>query len=198
MGTFFNFPAVAVLTIRSYMLQRFEVEGLTVKSPLCEICLKNYPLICGNCQSKIDEGEITELDVKVARALINLEDLFPSIKKVTFKRVFQIDGVIIVLVGKGDVRRIIGSSRRVLRQLEDEVKLQVRIVEESRNPQDILRDLIRPVKILGVNTIWLPDNSFERIVRISERERENIPLTLKQLESAIYEMTNERIRIVFD
>jgi transcription antitermination factor NusA-like protein len=169
-----------------------------VKSPLCEICLKNYPLICGNCQEKIDEGEITEIGVKVARALTDLEDLFPSIKNVTFKRVVEIDGVIIVLVAKGDVRRIIGSSRRVLRQLEEELKAQVRIVEESRNPQDILRDLIRPVRILGVNTIWLPDNSFERIVRISERERERIPLTLKQLENAIYEMTDERIRIVFD
>jgi len=169
-----------------------------VKSPLCEICLKNYPLICGNCQEKIDEGEITEIGVKVARVLTNLEDLFPSIKNVTFKRVVEIDGVIIVIVAKGDVRRIIGSSRRVLRQLEEELKAQVRIVEESRNPQDILRDLIRPVRILGVNTIWLPDNSFERIVRISERERDRIPLSLAQLESAIYEMTNERIRIVFD
>ncbi|MFW9935156.1 MAG: hypothetical protein ACFFDU_06590 [Candidatus Thorarchaeota archaeon] len=102
------------------------------------------------------------------------------------------------MVGKGDVRRIIGASRRILRQLEEDLNSKVRIVEESRNPQHILSDLIRPVKILGVNTIWLPDNSFERIVRISERERENIPLTLKQLENAIYEMTNERIRITFD
>ncbi len=169
-----------------------------MKSPLCEICLKNYPLICGNCQEKINEGEITEIGVRVARVLTNLEDLFPSIKNVTFKRVVEIDGVIIVIVAKGDVRRILGSSRRVLRQLEEELKAQVRIVEESRNPQDILRDLIRPVRILGVNTIWLPDNSFERIVRISERERDRIPLSLAQLESAIYEMTNERIRMVFD
>ncbi len=160
--------------------------------------MKNYPLICGNCQEKIEEGKITELDVKVARALASLEDLFPSIKNVTFKRVYPINEVLIVLVGKGDVRRILGSGRRVLRQLEEELNAKVRIVEESRNPQDILRDLIRPVKILGVNTIWLPDNSFERIIRISERERENIPLSLKQLENAIYEMTSERIRIVFD
>jgi transcription antitermination factor NusA-like protein len=169
-----------------------------VKSQFCEICLKNYPLICGNCQAKIDEGEVTDIDIKVARVLINLEDLFPSIKNVTFKSVFQIENVIIVLVGKGDVRRIIGSSRRVLRQLEEELSAQVRIVEESRNPQNILRDLLRPVRILGVNTIWLPDNSFERIVRISERERENVPLKLNQLEDAIYQMTDERIRIVFD
>ena len=169
-----------------------------MKSQFCEICLKNYPLICGNCQAKIDEGEVTDLDINVARALINLEDLFPSIKNVTFLRVVQIEDLVIVLVGKGDVRRIIGSSRRVLRQLEEDLGAQVRIVEESRNPQHILRDLIRPVKILGVNTIWLPDNSFERIVRISERERENIPLKLHQLEDAIYQMTDERIRIVFD
>jgi transcription antitermination factor NusA-like protein len=169
-----------------------------VNSPLCSICLKNYPLICGNCQKKISEGEVSELDVKVARILVNLEDLFPAIKDVTFKRVIETNGLLIVLVGKGDVRRILGASRRILRELEKELNRKVRLVEESRNPQNILRDLIRPVRILGVNTIWLPDNSFERKVRISARERENIPLTLKQLQNAIYELTGERIRLVFD
>ena len=179
-------------------MRRLRIEGLSVKSPLCTICLKNYPLVCGNCQEKISEGEISELDIKVARVLVNLEDLFPSIKEVNFKQVFVADGVYVVLVGKGDVRRILGSGRRVLRQLEEELNAKVRLVEESRDPQKILRDLIRPVRILGINTIWLPDNSFERKVRISERERDNIPLTLEQLNNVIYEMTGERIRIVFD
>lgn len=169
-----------------------------MKAPLCSVCLKNYPLICGNCQEKIEQGEITDLDVIVARALVNLEDKYPSIKDVTFKRVFKANGTIIVLVGKGDVRRILGTNRRFRRQLEGELDTNVRFVEESRNPQHILRDLIRPVRILGINTIWLPDNSFERKVRISERERDNIPLSLDQLQSTIYEMTGERIRIVFD
>lgn len=169
-----------------------------MKSPLCSICLKNYPLVCGNCQEKISEGEISELDIKVAQVFVNLEDLFPSLKEVTFKRVFETNGLIVVLVGKGDVRRILGSGRRVLRQLEEELNAKVRLVEESRDPQKILRDLIRPVRILGINTIWLPDNSFERIVRISERERDKIPLTLEQLNNVIYEMTGDRIRIEFD
>lgn len=168
-----------------------------MKTPLCSICLKNYPLICGNCQQKIDDGEVTELGVKVARVLVNLEDKFPSLKEVTFKRVFQINGLIIILVGRGDVRRILGPSRGVLRLLEDELHAQVRLVEESRNPQHILRDLIRPVRILGVNTIWLPDNSFERKVRISARERDKIPITLGQLQNTIYELTGERIRVEF-
>ncbi len=169
-----------------------------MKTPLCTICLKNYPLICGNCQEQIDKGEITELGVKVARILVEHEELFPSMKDATFKRVFQINNTVVVMVGRGDVRRILGGGRRILRILEAELNAQVRIVEESRNPQNILRDLIRPVKILGVNTIWLPDNSFERKVRISSRERERVPLSIEQLERIIYEMTGERIRIAFD
>ncbi|MFW9830715.1 MAG: hypothetical protein ACFFD8_02970 [Candidatus Thorarchaeota archaeon] len=169
-----------------------------MKSPLCTICLKNYPLICGNCQAKIKQGEISDLDVKVARALVALEDKTPSIKEMTFKRVFEANGVIIVLVGKGDVRRVLGANRHILRQLEEKLKAKIRFVEESRNPQHILRDLIRPVRILGVNTIWLPDNSFERIVRISEREQDRIPFSLEQLVKTIYEMTGERIRLIFD
>jgi transcription antitermination factor NusA-like protein len=160
--------------------------------------MKNYPLICGNCQKKIEEGEVTDVDVKVARALVKIEDEDPNIKEATFKQALEPDGVIVILVGKGDLRRLIGPGRRVLRKLESELQMKVRIVEESRNPQNVLRDLIRPVRILGVNTIWLPDNSFERKVRISERDRDNIPLTLKQLETAIQEISGERIRIEFD
>ncbi|MFX1245476.1 MAG: hypothetical protein ACFE8F_10965 [Promethearchaeota archaeon] len=160
--------------------------------------MKNYPLICGNCQKKIDEGEVTDIDIQVARTLVKLEDEFPTIKEATFKQAFETNGVVVILVGKGDLRRILGPVRRVLRQLETDLNTKVRIVEESRNPQNVLRDLIRPVRILGINTIWLPDNTFERKVRISERERDNIPLSLKQLEAAIYEISGERIRIVFD
>ena len=160
--------------------------------------MKNYPLICGNCQKKIDEGEVTDIDIKIARTLVNLEDEFPSLKDATFKQAFETNGVVVILVGKGDVRRIIGPTRHILRQLESALNMKVRIVEESRNPQNVLSDLIRPVRILGINTIWLPDNTFERKVRISERERDNIPLSLKQLEAAIYEISGERIRIVFD
>ena len=160
--------------------------------------MKNYPLICGNCQQKIDEGEVTDIDIQVARVLVNIEDEFPDIKEATFKQAFETEGIIVVLVGKGDIRRLIGPGRRVLRKLETELNTKVRIVEESRNPQNVLRDLIRPVRILGVNTIWLPDNTFERKVRISKRERDNIPLTLKQLEAAIQEISGERIRIEFD
>ncbi|MFX1563809.1 MAG: hypothetical protein ACFFDP_10955 [Promethearchaeota archaeon] len=169
-----------------------------MKTQLCTICLKNYPLICGNCQAKIDAGEVTELGIQVAKILVDNEEKYPALKDVTFQRVFQSNGVVIILVGRGDVRRIIGQSRRVLQILEKELSMSVRVVEESKNPQHILRDLIRPVKILGINTIWLPDNSFERKVRISSRERSRVPLSLEQIENIIHELTDERIRIAFD
>jgi len=174
------------------------MEGQIVKTPLCTICLKNYPLICGNCQEKIDTGEVTELGIKVARILVDNEEKFTSLKDITFHRVFQSDGVIIILVGRGDVRRILGPSRRILKILEEELGASVRFVEESRNPQHILQDLIRPVRILGINTIWLPDNSFERKVRISSRERSRVPFTLEQITKIIKELTGERIRIAYD
>jgi transcription antitermination factor NusA-like protein len=169
-----------------------------VNTPLCSICLKNFPLVCGNCQAKIKSGEVTELGVKVARYLVNLEDKIPALKDVTFRRALQTDGLVVVLVGHGDVRRIVGASRRISRQLEDELHTPVRIVEESRSAQHILADLLRPVRILGINTTWLPDNSFERKVRISPRDQSQIPIGLEQLEKLVYELSGERIRIGFD
>jgi transcription antitermination factor NusA-like protein len=92
----------------------------------------------------------------------------------------------------------VGVNRRILRQLEDELHASVRIVEESRSAQHILGDLLHPVRILGVNTIWLPDNSFERKVRINPRDQSQIPIKLEQLEKLVYELSGERIRVGFD
>jgi len=169
-----------------------------VNTPLCSVCLKNYPLLCGNCQEKVDSGEVSPLDIKVARFLIGLEGRFPDLKNATFHRAFEADGVVIVMVGRGDLRRFLGPQGRILRLLQEELKADVRFVEESRNPQNIIRDLLRPVRILGVNTVWLPDDSFERKVRISARDRNRVPLSLEKLEKIVYELTGERVRIVFD
>ena len=173
-------------------------EGQDVNTPLCSICLKNFPLVCGNCQAKIRSGEVTELGVKVARYLVDLEDKIPALKGVTFRRALQTNGLVVVLVGRGDARRIVGVNRRILRQLEDELHASVRIVEESRSAQHILGDLLNPVRILGVNTIWLPDNSFERKVRINPRDQSQIPISLELLEKLVYELSGERIRVGFD
>ncbi len=169
-----------------------------MKTTLCSICLTNYPLVCVNCQEKIDSGEISELDVRVIRVLINLEKNFSSLKDITFVRAIQANGLIIVLVSRGDSRRLRPALRKIQRLAGGELDTTLRIVEESRNPQHILRDLIRPVRILGVNTIWLPDNSFERKVRISSRDQSRIPLDIRRLEEIVYELSGERIRIAFD
>jgi transcription antitermination factor NusA-like protein len=169
-----------------------------LNTPLCSICLKNFPLVCSNCQAKIQSGEVTELGVKVARFLVDLEDKVPALKNVTFRRALQTNGLVVVLVGRGDARRIVGVNRRILRQLEDELHASVRIVEESRGAQHILGDLLHPVRILGINTIWLPDNSFERKVRINPRDQSQIPISLEKLERIVYELSGERIRVGFD
>ncbi len=169
-----------------------------MKTLLCSICLTNYPLVCNNCQEKIDSGEISELDVKVIRVLMNLEKSFPSLKDITFVRALQANGLIVVLVSRGDSRRLRPALRKIQRLAREELNSDIRVVEESRNPQHILRDLIRPVRILGINTIWLPDNSFERKVRISSRDQSRIPLDISRLEEIVYELSGEHIRISFD
>ncbi len=136
--------------------------------------------------------------MKVARYLVDLEGKIPALKNVTFRRAMQTNGLVVILVSRGDARRIVGVNRRILRQLEEELHASVRIVEESRSAQHILGDLLHPVRILGVNTIWLPDNSFERKVRINRRDQSQIPISLEQLEKLVYELSGERIRVGFD
>jgi transcription antitermination factor NusA-like protein len=129
---------------------------------------------------------------------MNLEKNIPSLKDITFLRAIQANGLIVVLVSRGDTRRLRPVIRKIQRLAGGELDTEIRLVEESRNPQHILRDLIRPVRILGINTIWLPDNSFERKVRISSRDKSRIPLDIARLEEIVYELSGERIRIAID
>ena len=55
---------------------------------------------------------------------------------------------------------------KVAKILQERLNIKVRITEKTPNVKDSAIRLLFPAKILGVNTVWLPDGSVQYIVKL--------------------------------
>ncbi len=139
-----------------------------MKTELCSFCLKSG-MLCLKCSAKVKAGEITDLDLKIARLLLSIEDKYPALQNVCFYKAVDVNKTLAVLVGRGDVPRMLGYGGKIVRALGDETGKSVRILEQGVDDRKFLEDLFTPLSILTINTIWLPDGTTETRVILKRR-----------------------------
>jgi len=139
-----------------------------VKTELCSFCLRSG-ILCPKCQAKVKSGKITQTDLEVARILLSLEERYPSLQKVRFLKAVDTDRVLAVLVGKGDVARLLSYGGKIIKALGEKTGKTVRVLENGVSDRKFLEDLFAPFSILTINTIWLPDGSIETRVILRRR-----------------------------
>jgi transcription antitermination factor NusA-like protein len=169
-----------------------------MNGPFCNFCLQTG-ILCGKCQSLIDSGELTNVDITVAMELNKLEQRYPELKDVTFFRAVEVEvgSLIVVLVGENDLPVILGHRGRIIKELEQNLKKRVRVLETSSSTGKMVEDLLAPAEIAGINTIWLPDGTKVKKVRVRGQPRK-LPASVDILEDVVQKLTNEPIRIVFE
>ncbi len=168
-----------------------------MKTPLCTFCLKSG-ILCPKCQEKVEKGEVSELDIKIAKELLELEPRFPALKDVEFKKSIEIGPLIIILVGEKDVSSVIGPNGKIVKILSGKLNKKIRVVGSSPDIRKTIQDLLAPAEVLGVNIVWLPDGSYEKKVRVRRSDVKRLPADVKTLENAIRCLLNERFRIVLE
>ena len=141
---------------------------------------------------------ITQLDIDIAKELLSLEDKFPSLKEVEFRRAVDAGSMIIVIVGQGNSSEVFWSKSKVVKELEKRLNRKFRIVEENSNIRRTIEDMVTPAALLGINTLWLPDGSLEKKVRLSQGDSRKLPAGVQVIEETIKALTGEKIRIVFE
>lgn len=135
--------------------------------------------------------------MKIARLLLSLEEKYPSLQNVYFHKVVDVDNTLAIIVGQGDVPRLLGYGGKIVRTLADETHKNVRFLEFGVDDRKFLEDLFAPLSIMTINTIWLPDGSTE--TRVILRRRRGLQPSfnanaLKEIASKIRGMT---LRIEF-
>ncbi|WXG41213.1 MAG: transcription elongation factor NusA [Candidatus Freyarchaeum deiterrae] len=168
-----------------------------MKVPVCSFCLKSG-MYCSTCREKIERGEVSPLDLEVAKQLLELESRFPNLKDAEFRGAIETNSLIIIVVGPGDISNFIGPKGKVVKVLGDALKKKVRVVEGTSSTKKTIEDILSPVGVLGVNTIWLPDGSLEKKIRIKRADSRRLPSSVPNLEDIVYKITKEKVRIVLE
>ena len=165
-----------------------------MKTPICFFCAKSG-VLCPRCQEKLDKGEVTEVDVEVSKWFIDYEAKNPQLRDYVIHRTVKVPKMMIIMVSGGANRALL---TKVSKQLSDEKRTNVRIVEKTSSIKRLLEQIVTPARVMGANTVWLPDGSWESTIRMPRSDLRKMPLDPKSAEEAIKILAGEVIHIVFE
>jgi len=169
-----------------------------VKAPICEVCLKTDDILCPADEKKLQEGIISELDVKVARLLYKLlGDV-----DIEFKKAVEAGDLIVIVVGEGDVPITIGKGGKNIKVLIRELGKRVRVIEGMKAEttdelKKLASDLLYPAGVFGVNVVYRPGGETYYKVLVFGRDRKKLPEKANVLESILSQITGAEVKINF-
>ena len=165
-----------------------------MKTELCSFCLKSG-MLCQKCSAKVKAGEISEVDLKIARLLLSLEDKYPSLQNVCFYKAVDVEKTLAIIVGHGDVPKILGYSGKIVKAIGDETGKNVKVLENGVDDRKFLEDLFIPFSILTINTIWIPDGTTETRVILKRKRGAQMPYDLKALKEIASKVRKMSLRV---
>jgi len=165
-----------------------------MKTELCSFCLKSG-ILCQKCSAKVKSGEISQIDLKIARLLLSLEEKYPSLQNVCFYKAIEAEKTLAVIVGHGDVPKLLGYSGKIIKALSDETGKNVRVLEYGVDDRKFLEDLFVPFSILTINTIWLPDGTTETRVILKRKHGAPLPFDVKALKEIASKVRKMSLRV---
>jgi transcription antitermination factor NusA-like protein len=167
-----------------------------MKTELCSFCLKSG-MLCQKCSAKVKTGEISDLDLRVARLLLILEEKYPSLQNVCFFKAVDANKTLALIVGHGDVPKLLGYGGKIIKAVSEETGKSIRILENGVDDRKFLEDLFMPLSILTINTIWLPDGTTETRVILRRKRGAQLPFDLKALKEIAQNVRKMSLRVEF-
>lgn len=159
--------------------------------PICTICAKTG-VLCNACEAKLQNEEISELDVELSKILHEL-----GVEGIGFERAIDTTDFIIVLTKKEDIGKIIGRSGDNIRLISKKLGKKVRVVG-TENIGDAIHDFVTPAKVIAVNTAYLPDGEIIKRIKIDKRDKKKLRMNVREIERLLSSLTPEKIEISFE
>ena len=160
--------------------------------PVCDVCLKSG-MLCQGCENKLKSGEITQLDLDIAKLLFKLGD-----GKIGFKKTIEIGDVVIIVTDKDQVGKIIGKSGKIVRAISKKVGKKIRVIGEGSDFKEIARDLLAPARISGINIVYGMDGEEKYKIRVMKEDSRRLPARLDVLNGILTQLTDEKTVIIID
>ena len=160
--------------------------------PVCDVCLKSG-ILCQGCENKLKSGEITQIDLDIAKLLFKLGD-----GKIGFKKTIEIGDVVIIVTEKDQVGKIIGKSGKIVRAISKKIGRKVRVIGEGSDFKEIATDLVAPARISGINIVYGRDDEEKYKIRIMREDARRLPAKLEVLNNILNQSTEKKAVVVID
>lgn len=167
-----------------------------MKTALCNLCIKSG-ILCPKCQEKVSSGEVSDIDIKVARILLSLEEKYSPLQKIEFYKAYEADNVLAIVVGRGFSKLFQADEGKISRDVAEKVGKRIRVFENRGDNRAFLEELFAPVTITTINKIWLPDGTQETRVVLPGRSRK-LPLKAEVLRDLAKDIRGITLRIAFE
>ena len=169
---------------------------MPLRIPICAFDAKTG-ILCAKCQAKLNAGQITEADIQVSRALVKLAEKIPEVNKMTLLRSFQVDGNFVLEVEQSDAA-MFRTKPEIKQKLEEQLKGRIWVVAASNSDRRFLEDLFYPIRILTVNTVWLPDGSKLTKVILPGRRVDKLTGEIETLKKIVKQVRGIELMVEFE
>lgn len=167
-----------------------------MKLPICGFDAKNA-ILCPQCESKVESGEITKADVEASKVLAKIAKSNNEIENFTLYSCKEFQGNFVLSLAKNDIMRI-RQSRTLYRILQDQFKGKIWLVEADETDKKFIEDLFFPTKILSINSVWAPGGIQKTKAVVSGKWTPRFPIDTEKVIEIVKNARNLDIEIEFE
>ena len=160
--------------------------------PVCDVCLKSG-ILCQGCENRLESGEISQIDLDIAKVLFKLGD-----GKIGFKKTIEVGDIIIIITDKDQVGKLIGKNGKIVRELSRTVGKKIRVVGQDSDLKSVSKDILAPARVSGINIVYGKDGEEKYKIRVMHDDSRKLPGRLDVLNEIIQLLTDEKIEMVVD
>lgn len=154
-----------------------------MKVPICTFDAKTG-VLCPKCESRLKNGELSDIDVECSIKLIKLSHKNQDIDKLNLIGSQKIDEDYILILKDSNVSHI-NSNDKLVSSVEEEFKGKVWFVEANSSIRRFLENLFFPIRILKTNMIWLPDGNQVTQVTIESKDYEKFISIIEKIKRIV-------------
>lgn len=160
--------------------------------PVCDVCLKSG-ILCQGCENKLKSGEISQVDLDIAKVLFKMGD-----GKLGFKKTIEVGDIVIIITDKDQVGKLIGKNGKIVRELSRTVSKKIRVVGQDSDLKEVSTDILAPARVSGINIVYGTDGEEKYKIRVMQEDSRKLPGRLDVLNEIIELLTGDKTTVVVD
>lgn len=157
--------------------------------PICNICAKTRTL-CASCETKLKNGEISDLDVKIAEKVYDFGK-----GEFGFEKAIDVGDFVVILSKKEDIGKIIGAGGENLRTIEELIEKPIKVIGAS-SAEEMIYALISPANIVSTSKLYKADGTITKKITINKNDVDKLRMDLYSIRKIVSNLLHTDVEIL--